>query len=176
MRETRSRQRLYTLREPDPAIGKSRKSRAASRDMISIVRCRSEFKLKRQLSLEISFSLPFSLPTEHNIPLCCHTLPCMAASPVVKHTVFPDDCTTGDETRPLLHDAERGQTRCQPSTPLPRRQLATLCAIRLVDPVAFTQIFPYVNEMMERFGIAEPSKTGFYSGLVVCLFPYLYAL
>lgn len=52
-------------------------------------------------------------------------------------------------------------------TPLPKAQLATLCAIRLVDPIAFTQIFPYVNEMMERLHLTnDPSKIGFYSGLV----------
>lgn len=52
-------------------------------------------------------------------------------------------------------------------TPLPKAQLATLCAIRLVDPIAFTQIFPYVNEMMERLHLTDdPNKIGFYSGLV----------
>lgn len=53
-------------------------------------------------------------------------------------------------------------------TPLPKVQLITLCAVRLVDPIAFTQIFPYVNEMMERLHLTnDPSKIGFYSGLVV---------
>ncbi|KAI0736958.1 MFS general substrate transporter [Fomitopsis betulina] len=52
-------------------------------------------------------------------------------------------------------------------TPLPKAQLATLCSIRLVDPIAFTQIFPYVNEMMERLHLTDdPNKIGFYSGLV----------
>ncbi|KAF9820191.1 hypothetical protein IEO21_01624 [Rhodonia placenta] len=52
-------------------------------------------------------------------------------------------------------------------TPLPKVQLITLCAVRLVDPIAFTQIFPYVNEMMERLHLTnDPSKIGFYSGLV----------
>ena len=54
------------------------------------------------------------------------------------------------------------------TTPLPKAQLATLCAVRLVDPIAFTQIFPYVNEMMDHLHLTEdPSKIGFYSGLVV---------
>ncbi|EED79032.1 predicted protein, partial [Postia placenta Mad-698-R] len=49
-------------------------------------------------------------------------------------------------------------------TPLPKVQLITLCAVRLVDPIAFTQIFPYVNEMMERLHLTnDPSKIGFYS-------------
>lgn len=53
-------------------------------------------------------------------------------------------------------------------TPIPKAQLASLCAVRLVDPIAFTQIFPYVNEMMEYLKVTEDhSKIGFYSGLVV---------
>ncbi|OSD01624.1 MFS general substrate transporter [Trametes coccinea BRFM310] len=52
-------------------------------------------------------------------------------------------------------------------TPIPKAQLATLCAVRLVDPIAFTQIFPYVNEMMDHLHLTEDhSKIGFYSGLV----------
>lgn len=53
-------------------------------------------------------------------------------------------------------------------TPLPKAQLVTLCSVRLIDPIAFTQIFPYVNEMMDRLHLTnDPSKIGFYSGLVV---------
>lgn len=52
--------------------------------------------------------------------------------------------------------------------PVPRIQLAALCALRIVEPVAFTHIFPYVNEMLEHIGVArDPAKIGFYSGLVV---------
>ena len=59
-------------------------------------------------------------------------------------------------------------TKSDKVTPLPRAQLATLCIVRLVDPIAFTQIFPYVNEMMERLHLTDdPSRIGFYSGLVV---------
>lgn len=85
-----------------------------------------------------------------------------------------------NELQPLLHDLHDQRpydTECQPSCKhravkrtLPAAQLTTLCLLRLSDPIAFTQIFPYVNEMMERFGVAtDPSQTGFYSGLVVSL-------
>lgn len=76
-----------------------------------------------------------------------------------------------DETQPLLFDTG-GQNRSSPTlspTPLPKVQIFTLCLIRLADPIAFTQIFPYVNEMIDHLGVAtDPSQTGFYSGLVVC--------
>lgn len=52
-------------------------------------------------------------------------------------------------------------------TPLPKAQLATLCVVRLVDPIVFTQIFPYVNEMIDHLHLTDdPSKIGFYSGIV----------
>jgi len=56
-------------------------------------------------------------------------------------------------------------------TPLPKAQLASLCAVRLVDPIAFTQIFPYVNEMLASLHVTDdPSRIGFYSGLVESTF------
>lgn len=64
------------------------------------------------------------------------------------------------------------QPRKHGVTPLPIAQLATLCIVRLVDPIMFTQIFPYVNEMMDHLHLTEDrSKTGLYSGMVVCVFP-----
>ena len=63
-------------------------------------------------------------------------------------------------------------TRSAFRTPQPQRLsvavLAVLCAVRLVDPIMFTQIFPYVNEMMDHLHLTEDkSKIGLYSGMVV---------
>lgn len=93
---------------------------------------------------------------------------------------------TDDEERPFLYqdyeDAaglEEGPSGShhpkglKAVTPLPKAQLASLCMVRLVDPIAFTQIFPYVNEMMEYLKVTEDhSKIGFYSGLVVSVGSY----
>ncbi|KAK7693338.1 hypothetical protein QCA50_002906 [Cerrena zonata] len=87
---------------------------------------------------------------------------------------------TDDEERPFLYQdyEDAAGLEEEPSgshhpkgskavTPLPKAQLASLCMVRLVDPIAFTQIFPYVNEMMEYLKVTEDhSKIGFYSGLV----------
>jgi predicted component of type VI protein secretion system len=80
---------------------------------------------------------------------------------------------TTSETQPLLADTE-GQAHVRKRTPLPVQGLAALCAVRLVDPIVFTQIFPYVNEMIDNLHLTDdPSQLGFYSGLVVCLrFPF----
>lgn len=77
-------------------------------------------------------------------------------------------CEPIDESQPLLRKLSDAPSVPRRS-PLPTTQLAVLCLIRLADPIAFTQLFPYVNDMVVRFGIADPAGTGFYSGLVVCL-------
>jgi hypothetical protein len=55
--------------------------------------------------------------------------------------------------------------------PLDVAQFALLCALRFVDPLTFTQIFPYINQLLSALHLVDdPAKVGFYSGLVVRLF------
>ncbi|KAF8905972.1 major facilitator superfamily domain-containing protein [Gymnopilus junonius] len=68
-----------------------------------------------------------------------------------------------DEHTPLL----------APINSLPKWQLAVLCAVRLVDPLTFTQIFPYINQFLSRLNLAaNKSQIGFYSGLVESTFAF----
>ncbi|KAG8981016.1 hypothetical protein FRC05_003916 [Tulasnella sp. 425] len=55
-------------------------------------------------------------------------------------------------------------------TPLPKAQLAIVLFARLAEPIAYTQIFPYINAMVEELHIAPPKQVGFYSGLIDSLF------
>lgn len=65
-----------------------------------------------------------------------------------------------------------GQADTRSSTVLPKGQLAILCFLRILDPMCFTQIFPYINEFMVDLHVADdPSRIGFYSGLVVSVYP-----
>ncbi|KIJ60665.1 hypothetical protein HYDPIDRAFT_43197 [Hydnomerulius pinastri MD-312] len=78
-----------------------------------------------------------------------------------------------DETSPLLrdHNVEAQNPEKPKPTPIPTGQLAALCTVRLVDPIAFTQLFPYVNEFMNDLHLTDdPSRIGFYSGLVESTF------
>ena len=78
-----------------------------------------------------------------------------------------DDYDSLDGGSALENQKSSGPDRV---TPIPKAQLATLCAVRLVDPIAFTQIFPYVNEMINHLHLTnDPSKIGFYSGIVVSI-------
>lgn len=85
-----------------------------------------------------------------------------------------DECiSVFDESTPLLPSGDQDVVESQvfkpaKMTPIPKLQLATLCLVRLLEPIGFTQLFPYINEMVIKLNILDdPSKVGFVSGLVV---------
>ncbi|KAJ7191719.1 tetracycline:hydrogen antiporter-like protein [Mycena pura] len=92
--------------------------------------------------------------------------------------------SVASETTPLLVAAENivdpPQTYGPPEDhqpgsediekPLPMGQILLLCYARLVDPIAFFSIFPFINKMIhEQAGIPE-TDVGFYAGLIESLF------
>lgn len=111
-----------------------------------------------------------------------HTLSSSSASSV---TLRDDDSAEGtpgcmddrtsvlDESTALFFNADQSSVECQVSkpakmTPIPKLQLAIVCLIRLLEPIGFTQLFPYINEMLVNLNVIDdPSKVGFISGLVV---------
>ncbi|KAF2456552.1 major facilitator superfamily domain-containing protein [Lineolata rhizophorae] len=54
--------------------------------------------------------------------------------------------------------------------PLPMRQIMLLCYARVVEPVAFFCILPFVNEMIWETGGLDEADVGFYTGLIDALF------
>jgi hypothetical protein len=78
------------------------------------------------------------------------------------------------------HVEEGGKaTTTMTITPIPWRQLLTLCLVRLIDPICFSQVFPYINDMlldMRVVGPHEPERVGFYSGLIESTFSAAAAL
>ena len=54
--------------------------------------------------------------------------------------------------------------------PLPMGQIALLCYARLIEPIAFFSIFPFVNQMIRDTGNLDERDVGFYSGLIESLF------
>ncbi|RDX56894.1 MFS general substrate transporter [Lentinus brumalis] len=93
----------------------------------------------------------------------CHPSSSGSPSREEARRLFDDYETLGDDS--ALENQK--SLKSDKPTPIPMAQLATLCTVRLVDPIVFTQIFPYVNEMMEHLHVTEDrSKIGFYSGLV----------
>lgn len=54
--------------------------------------------------------------------------------------------------------------------PLPKLQVFLLCYVRMMEPIAFFSIFPFVAQMVQRNGNLPESDVGFYSGLIESLF------
>ncbi|CAK7274045.1 hypothetical protein SEPCBS119000_005969 [Sporothrix epigloea] len=91
------------------------------------------------------------------------------------------------ETTPLLGEA-RGSSDSSDSNdrpvvdshgddkPLPKTQIALLCFARLLEPIAFFSVFPYINEMVQDNGGLADTDVGFYSGVIESLFSLTQAL
>ncbi|OAL33836.1 hypothetical protein AYO20_06847 [Fonsecaea nubica] len=54
--------------------------------------------------------------------------------------------------------------------PLPKDQLFYLCFARLIEPIAFFCIFPFINQMIWDTGEVAKTDVGFYSGMIESLF------
>ncbi|KAJ5085167.1 hypothetical protein N7532_009938 [Penicillium argentinense] len=60
--------------------------------------------------------------------------------------------------------------------PLPTRQILLLCYVRVVEPLAFFSIFPYISQMVQENGNVPDSDIGFYSGLIESMFSLTQAI
>ncbi|KAH8118605.1 MFS general substrate transporter [Phellopilus nigrolimitatus] len=73
-----------------------------------------------------------------------------------------NDCNCDDDIRPQ---------KISTPTPLPVKQLLLIFVMRLAEPIAYAQVFPYVNQMMEDLQLTDdPSHVGYYSGLLESMF------
>ncbi|KAH9484153.1 Major facilitator-type transporter psiT2 [Psilocybe cubensis] len=76
-----------------------------------------------------------------------------------------------DQHTPLLDQNLPAQAPATATAPA--GQLALLCAVRFIDPLTFTQIFPYINQFLSHLHLIEhQSQIGFYSGLVESTFAF----
>ncbi|KAF4875417.1 Efflux pump azaK [Colletotrichum siamense] len=70
-----------------------------------------------------------------------------------------------------LHEPEPNQDgAAEDDKPLPVWQIIWLCYARMVEPMAFFAIFPYINQMVQENGNLADTDAGFYSGLIESLF------
>lgn len=76
-------------------------------------------------------------------------------------------------TKPVpLAKAKDGDDECDGSAtaedkPLPLGQICLLLFARLIDPIAYFSIFPYVSQMIYETGEIDKADVGFYTGLIV---------
>ena len=80
---------------------------------------------------------------------------------------------TADEETPLLGgppakpvDQESADAN-DDDRPLDKAQVLLLAFARLIDPISYFCIFPFVNQMLFEVGHLDQADVGFYSGLVV---------
>ncbi|ORY23550.1 major facilitator superfamily domain-containing protein [Naematelia encephala] len=70
------------------------------------------------------------------------------------------------EATPLL-----GKQVQKKATPLPKLQLAIICLIRIVEPICFQVIFPFINEMLVKIGAAKDrDSVGYPAGIIESIF------
>jgi hypothetical protein len=75
--------------------------------------------------------------------------------------------TAQPNEEPLLHS--NGNTNEEDEDkPIPWNQIFLLCYARVVEPIAFFAIFPFINKMIYETGNVDVADVGFYSGLIVC--------
>ncbi|KAI2465253.1 MFS general substrate transporter [Annulohypoxylon bovei var. microspora] len=60
--------------------------------------------------------------------------------------------------------------------PLPKFQVLLLCYARLIEPIAFFSIFPYINQMVQQNGQLDEVDVGFYAGLIESTFSLIQML
>lgn len=73
------------------------------------------------------------------------------------------------ERTPLIKTTQNPQSN--PITPLPKVQLFIICLIRIVEPICFYVIFPFINQMLLEVGAAETEEeVGYAAGIVESLF------
>ena len=73
---------------------------------------------------------------------------------------------SAEEHHPAIAEDEEEEE----AKPLDMIQIFLLCYTRLVEPIAFFSIFPYITYMIEKTGGVAPEDVGFYTGLIESLF------
>jgi hypothetical protein len=70
------------------------------------------------------------------------------------------------KTTSATGDAENNNAG-EVDVPLPKFQIFLLCYARIIEPIAFFSIFPFINQMIYETGDIKETDVGFWSGLIV---------
>ncbi|KAJ9142174.1 Major facilitator superfamily transporter [Pleurostoma richardsiae] len=103
---------------------------------------------------------------DEETPLLATTKDLLAPAPDVEIS----ESTTLNEQQGQGDGSGNGTSEDDEDKPLPVWQIVWLCYARLVEPMAFFSIFPYINQMAQENGNLPDTDVGFYSGLIESLF------
>ena len=107
-------------------------------------------------------------PLDENTPL-------LAAAPLpINEESLVSEESNGNGV--LKSNGNGGEDVQQEDKPLPKLQVFLLCYARMIEPVAFFGIFPFLPKMIEETGNLDEEDIGFYSGMIVRSFPILLVL
>ena len=84
---------------------------------------------------------------------------------IVTSGVDPNSINLRDEE--VLSQQNNEVSSAEDDTPLPKLQIALLCYARVVEPIAYFSIFPFINEMVQVVGNLDEGDVGFYTGVIV---------
>jgi hypothetical protein len=114
------------------------------------------------------------LPTERKVNMVSRIHATLVPSKTVATEVTPllstsDQVSVKQSNEEVLelHRPQEHHNVDDDDAPLPRLQVALLCYVRMVEPVAFFSIFPFLNKMILETGNIKESDVGFYSGWIV---------
>ncbi|KAK4180789.1 major facilitator superfamily domain-containing protein [Triangularia setosa] len=101
--------------------------------------------------------------------------PIAKPSPATEQTPLLLPTTRGDATfpgslPPTINSSPSHDAPPAEEPPFPTHQILLLCLARLLEPIAFFSIFPYINKMAQENGYLPDTDVGFYSGLIESLF------
>ncbi|KAK2589465.1 hypothetical protein QQS21_012856 [Conoideocrella luteorostrata] len=85
--------------------------------------------------------------------------------------LLQDDRSSVSSSTDFPNQLENGAAnQAKIGKPLPKRQIALLCYARMMEPIAFFSIFPFIARMVQRNGNLPESDVGFYSGVIESIF------
>ena len=87
----------------------------------------------------------------------------LLASVATEPVTEPIDPSNPDASTNGVHASDE-------DAPLPKLQILLLSYTRIIEPIAFFSIFPYITSMIETVGGKAPEDAGFYAGLIESLF------
>jgi hypothetical protein len=92
------------------------------------------------------------------------TAPTPSAPDAENGTAISEHTSLLNGTKPQCDDSPR---MVDEGKPLPRGQILLLCYARIVEPISYFCIFPFINQMILDTGGIKETDVGFYSGLIV---------
>ena len=105
-------------------------------------------------------------PSDENTPL-------LAADPlpIYEEALVAEESIGDGNGIGVLKSNGEGDGGEEEDKPLPKLQIFLLCFARLIEPIAFFGIFPFLPKMIEETGNLDEEDIGFYSGFIVCSSP-----